>query len=106
MRPFGTPLIVAALGGCLIPGRCGADTTADIELNRRWARQAFSAQATATDVLTIAHEDVAGDTKVGRCAFGGPLRLGDRVYTRGIGVAHDVINLNDHEFVFIEIEMK
>lgn len=29
-----------------------------------------------------------------------------QAYTRGIGVAHDVINLNDHEFVFIEIEMK
>lgn len=94
MRPFGAPLIVAALGGCLIPGRCGADATTDIELNRRWARQAFSAQAVAADILTIAHEDVAGDTKVGRCAFGGSLRLGDRVYTRGIGVnSHSVLRL-------------
>lgn len=27
-------------------------------------------------------------------------------YTRGAGVAHDVINLSDQEIVFIEIEMK
>ena len=27
-------------------------------------------------------------------------------YTRGIGVEHDVINDNDSEFVFVEIEIK
>jgi len=48
----------------------------------------------------------------------GPLRLetpeGERVsdlkigrsYTRAAGVEHNVINANDHEFVFIEIELK
>lgn len=27
-------------------------------------------------------------------------------YTRGAGVEHNVINANDHEFVFVEIELK
>ena len=27
-------------------------------------------------------------------------------YFRNIGVEHDVININDHEFVFVEIEFK
>ena len=27
-------------------------------------------------------------------------------YARQAGVEHDVINANDHEFVFVEIEMK
>ena len=27
-------------------------------------------------------------------------------YARGAGVAHNVVNVNDHEFRFIEIEMK
>ena len=29
-----------------------------------------------------------------------------RPYTRGEGVEHNVVNSNDYEFVFIEIEMK
>ena len=36
--------------------------------------------------LVILHEDEPGDTKMGRCAAGGPLRLGDKTYPRGIGV--------------------
>lgn len=79
-----------ALGGCLIPAACGQpDMAAQIALNRQWAEQAFSATAAAprrASSLAIAHEDVAGDTKVGRCAFGGPIRLGDRIYPRGVGV--------------------
>ena len=27
-------------------------------------------------------------------------------YARPAGVEHDVINANDHEFVFVEVEMK
>jgi quercetin dioxygenase-like cupin family protein len=27
-------------------------------------------------------------------------------YSRSVGVEHDVINANDYEFVFIEVEMK
>ena len=73
-----------------MPARCAPlDMSADVTANREWADQAFSAQAAppaAGNRLVIVHEDGAGDTKVGRCAFGGPIRLGDRVYERGIGV--------------------
>jgi quercetin dioxygenase-like cupin family protein len=27
-------------------------------------------------------------------------------YARGVGVAHNVVNVNDHEFRFVEIELK
>ena len=41
---------------------------------------------------------------------GGSTHMADlvagRPYTRGEGVEHNVVNPNDHEFVFIEIEMK
>ena len=29
-----------------------------------------------------------------------------RSYYRPVGVEHDVINVNDHEFVFVEVELK
>jgi len=73
----------------------GADP--EVSFNVRWAEQAFSAApgAMVQDRLTIVHEDVAGDTKVGRCAAGGPLRLGDRVYARGLGVnSHSVLRVS------------
>jgi alpha-galactosidase len=65
------------------PGHSAAiDPT--VGLNRAWAEQAFGpAQAESVGVL---HEDEPGDTRVGRGAAGGPLRLGDKVYPRGIGV--------------------
>ena len=45
--------------------------------------------------MTLIHEDIAGDTKLGRCAFGTPLRLGDKTYTRGIGVnSHSVLRVS------------
>ena len=62
---------------------------AEVELNRRWAERAFAEAPDPSKLhhrLTVVHEDAPGDTKVGRCAFGGPLRLGDRTYQRGIGV--------------------
>lgn len=34
-----------------------------------------------------------------------PLKIGQS-YTRPAGVEHNVINANEHEFVFIEIELK
>ena len=63
----------------------GRDMSAAIELNRQWARLAFGPNAAAPaapDRLIVVHEDSPGDTKVGRCAFGGPLRI----YPHGIGV--------------------
>ncbi|MEI6390322.1 MAG: NPCBM/NEW2 domain-containing protein [Verrucomicrobiota bacterium] len=67
----------------------GAD--AEVLLNRQWAEQAFSenpAEITPANRLVIVHEDVAGDTKLGRCAAvgGPPMRLGDKAYKHGIGV--------------------
>ncbi|MEI6503220.1 MAG: NPCBM/NEW2 domain-containing protein, partial [Armatimonadota bacterium] len=97
MKTFGAPLIIAALGGCVLPGACtGRDVAAAVTLNRQWAEQVFAAApATPADRLTIAHEDAVGDTKVGRCAFGGPLRLGNRVYDRGIGVnSHSALHIS------------
>lgn len=68
-----------------------------VDLNRRWADTCFAgspAPQAAGSALTVVHEDVAGDTKVNRCSFGGPLRLGDTVYARGIGVnSHSVLRV-------------
>src|SRR3990172_11497393 len=61
----------------------------EIAANARWAGAVFGdgvLPAQAANRLTLIHEDVAGDTKVGRCGFGTPMRLGDKTYTRGIGV--------------------
>lgn len=38
-------------------------------------------------------------------ARGSQLKIGQS-YTRAAGVEHNVINPNDHEFVFVEIELK
>ncbi len=63
-----------------------------VRANARWAAAAFSQHAASPDAaaarerLVLVEEEGAGDTKVGRCAFGTPLRLGDKTYTRGIGV--------------------
>ncbi len=89
----------AALGGLLVIGAsCLADeSTAGPEFHRRWFEQVFAETQTpppAADRLILVHEGGAGDTKVGRCAFGGPLRLGNKVYTRGIGVnSHSVLRV-------------
>jgi len=83
------PAMAAALLGL---ARAAASEIDDaIALTRAWAERAFSAgaaapRAPAASRLTIIHEDVAGDTKVGLCAFGTPMRLGAKTYARGIGV--------------------
>jgi len=56
----------------------------EVALNRRWAEEMFS--STPPNHLVIIHEDELGDTKIGRCAAGGPLRLGEKAYPHGIGV--------------------
>jgi len=69
----------------------------EVELNRSWAEAAFSPTGRAFEPpgrLTVVHEDHPGDTKPGRCAFGGPILLGDRTYERGIGVnSHSVMRV-------------
>lgn len=71
-----------------VDGRAVADAGA-VAATRAWAESAFSessARPAAPGRVAVAHEDAAGDTKVDRCAFGTPLRLGERTYARGIGV--------------------
>jgi len=74
------------------------DLPPEVALNREWAERAFSAgggEPVPAHRLTVVHEDSAGDTKVGRCSFGGPMRLGDDTYARGIGVnSHSVLRVS------------
>jgi alpha-galactosidase len=73
---------------------------AEVLFNRQWAEKAFSdkpAEVKPKNCLIIVHEDVAGDTKLGRCAAASspPIRLGDKVYEHGIGVnSLSVIRIN------------
>jgi len=53
---------------------CAAPLDSAVDLNRKWAEQLFPAASASR--LVICHEDEPGDTKIGRCAAGGPLRLG------------------------------
>ena len=84
--------IAAGWAGTLMSvGGVAAGADAEILLNRRWAEQAFaekSADIKPANRLVIVHEDMPGDTKLGRCAAvtAPPLRLGDKVYEHGIGV--------------------
>ena len=63
-------IFVAIQNQALIGERPNMSGDAEVVLNRRWAESAF-AEAPGTslgDRLAIVHEDVAGDTKVGRSA--------------------------------------
>jgi alpha-galactosidase len=70
----------------------------EVNFNRQWAEQAFSCASTTPmqlNRLAIIHEDVFGDTKLGLCAAGVPMRLGDKTYTHGIGVnSHSVLRVS------------
>jgi alpha-galactosidase len=74
-----------------------AGTDAEVGLNQQLALQMFSAkldEEKPVSRLVVVHEDGAGDTKMGRCAAGGPIRLGDKTYTHGIGAnSHSVIRV-------------
>lgn len=61
----------------------------DKEFHLRWAEKAFAETAPASaahDRLLIMHEGGFGDTKIGRCAAGVRLRLGEKEYEHGVGV--------------------
>jgi len=69
-----------------------------VALNRQWAERVFGEKplSPVTDRLVIVHEDVAGDTKVntGADVARPPIRLGEKTYTRGIGVnSHSVLRV-------------
>ena len=84
--------LAAVSAGTLLPvGGVAAGADAESLLNRHWAEQAFAEKSVAVkpaNRLVILHEDVPGDTKLGRCAAvnGPPMRLGDQVYQHGVGV--------------------
>jgi len=78
---------VATMAICLLASSGTASTAVEdaaVALNRKWAEGMFP--SAPAERLIILHEDELGDTKIGRCAAGGPLRLGEKVYPRGIGV--------------------
>lgn len=92
--PAAFPLVAALAAFSLGAGAVGQvqvdpDEAAAIAAGREWAARAFSAapsEEPAPCRLVLVHEDGAGDTKLGLCAFGTPMRLGAKTYTRGIGV--------------------
>jgi len=73
------------------------DADTEVTFNRQWAERVFSEILEPGDrgkQLSIVHEDVPGDTKIGHCAAGGPIRLGEKRYIRGIGVnSHSVLRV-------------
>lgn len=82
-------VMATVLGGSIMSVGSTAGGDSEVLLNRRWAEQVFSdrpGRVARGNHLAIVHEDVAGDTKLGRCSAGPPIRLGDKVYERGIGV--------------------
>jgi alpha-galactosidase len=91
-------VLVAALSmvpanRCTVQAAEGASSVvpimaADLRLNREWAEAVFGGETTPgpANRLVVVHEDEPGDTKIGLCAFGCPMRLADKTFVRGIGV--------------------
>jgi alpha-galactosidase len=71
-----------------ISGSAFGDPAAAVARTAEWADRVFAESPSAIDGnrLLIAHDDEPGTAKIGRCAAGTPLRLGDQTYARGIGV--------------------
>lgn len=78
-------VIVAAM---LFGGVAWADEALAIARTAGWAERVFGELPPAMNGnrLAIVHDDEPGTAKIGQCAAGTPMRLGDRTYTRGIGV--------------------
>jgi alpha-galactosidase len=88
--PFAPPMLLLAMDPELPEDTAWESALAEaVATSARWAEGAFSEHVEpACDAhrVTLVYEESAGDTKLGRCAFGTPLRLGTKTYTRGIGV--------------------
>ena len=95
------PCVLLALWPCLLASCQIAradEAPLEADFHVRWAQQVFAETAPSApppqNRLRIVHEGYPGDTKLGRGAAGGPLRLGEKVYTRGIGVnSHSVLRV-------------
>ena len=101
MNAVRQPCVILGFWLCLsasCPTAWAGEAPLDADFHARWAEQVFAAETPSAPLprnrLLIVHEGFPGDTKVGRCAAGGPLRLGEKVYTRGIGVnSHSVLRI-------------
>ena len=100
------PCVVLALWPCLLafsPATRAGEAPPEADFHVGWAERVFaetappettSSETTSQNRLRIVHEGYPGDTKLGRGAAGGPLRLGEKVYPRGIGVnSHSVLRV-------------
>src|SRR3972149_11965753 len=80
-----------------VPAARSGEAAPEGDFHVRWAERVFApapAPASPQNRLRIVPEGYPGDTQLGRCAFGGPLRLGEKVYARGIGVnSHSVLGV-------------
>jgi alpha-galactosidase len=94
--------LLTALAGLVVAAAASAsavaaETKAESDFYVRWAEKCFSETARtapAGNRLLLVREEAAGDTKVGRCTAGTPLRLGEKTYTRGIGInSHSVLRV-------------
>ncbi len=73
----------------LFPGEEVKPATKELGFNRAWAERAFGGTQTPLaprNRLLLLHEERAGDTKKNLGSLGGKIRLGDKTYSRGIGV--------------------
>lgn len=86
-------ILLCLIAGVLLPlGFAQQQTSGSRELsfNRDWAEKAFAdvqSPAVAANRLVVVHESTVGDTKRNRSSGGNPLRLGETVYSNGIGVS-------------------
>ena len=61
----------------------------ELRFNRAWAERVFADNYTPmapNNRLILVHEDSAGDTKKNLSSGGSKIRLGEKTYTRGLGV--------------------
>lgn len=92
-------LLAAAAAAALAPALVLGDPApaAEADFHGTWFDRVFAESPPPPlpeNRLVLVQEGSPGDTKVGRCAAGGPLRLGDKVYQRGIGVnSHCVLRV-------------
>jgi alpha-galactosidase len=89
-----TGLVVAVAASI---GAAATESSDEAEFHVRWLEQSFSETALAPSSgnrLVLVREESVGDTKVGRCTAGTPLRLDGNTYKRGIGVnSHSVLRV-------------
>ncbi len=72
-----------------LPEKKSQDADRELRFNNLWGESVFSTSAKpmpSVDQIIVAQENKGDDTKVGRNSAGGPIRLGEKTYARGIGV--------------------